>query len=166
MKFLKAWPRNLKSKPQTLDQVTVEGRTLTGGLLDLRGFQLTEFIPEIQKMIHLFVNLTDLNMDSNQLSTIPRCIKKLTNLTSISFARNNFRTCPQILGKCSNLIVINFEKNRLTFLPIEIGNLTALKKLRVEGNILTQPPMEVRLGQTILKPHLWFPHLQQRPPTL
>jgi Leucine-rich repeat (LRR) protein len=117
------------------------------GKMKLCRFGLSEFPPEISRFPLQFLSLTDINMDENRLSTLPREVGKLTNLTVLSLAKNLFRACPSILGKLFNLTDINLERNLLTYLPMEIGSLTALKTLHVHGNRLSHPPMEiVKLG--------------------
>lgn len=139
------WFRYLQRLTKSLEMQKrmVVGKAVNGGILELQSFSLMVLPAELQHMPHLFHHLIDMNLDNNQLSSLPKVMAKMTNLTSLSFARNRFRVCPQILGKCYNVTELNFEKNLLTFLPMEIGNLTALRKLRVEGNNLSQPPMEV-----------------------
>ena len=96
-------------------------------------------ISSIEGIEH-FINLMDLDFDSNQLSTIPDSIGSLTKLTDLSLVHNELVNLPDSIGNLTNLAYLALDYNRLETLPDSIGNLTKLFTLRLDFNQLLRVP--------------------------
>ncbi|KAJ0050564.1 hypothetical protein NL108_004821 [Boleophthalmus pectinirostris] len=93
-----------------------------------------------ESSLRMMTRLTNLSIDSNKLSQIPRTIRNMSTLTHLSFQSN------QILRlKCSDflnlhsLTEININSNRIsTFKSCVFKDLKNLKVLFVESNLISQ----------------------------
>jgi hypothetical protein len=81
-----------------------------------------------------FVNLTELNLDDNNLTSIPPEIGTLKNLQALYLGRNDLTALPPEIENLSNLTLLSLFENKLTVLPQEICNLANLKTLGLTGN--------------------------------
>ena len=92
---------------------------------------------EIPPEIGQLVNITDLYLGGNELTTIPSEIGNLVNLQSLFLYDNQFISIPSEIGNLVNLTTIDIGYNQITELPIELYSLNNLEVLRLEYNELT-----------------------------
>jgi hypothetical protein len=83
--------------------------------------------------------------DENEISShkIPRDKDDLYNLTQLNLNNNQLTDLPKEIGNLTKLTHLNLNNNQLTDLPKEIGNLTNLMYLKIENNQLTELPEEI-----------------------
>ena len=126
----------------------LSGTTLNLLRMDLNDWDLEILIPYIHTE---FPDLKDLNLASNQLTSLPDSIGNLKGLGKLHLGSNQLTSLPDSIGKLTSLNTLNVERNQLTSLPVSIGELTGLVVLRLCDNqlislpesILTQPPILV-----------------------
>ncbi|KAI9485925.1 MAG: hypothetical protein EXX96DRAFT_25343 [Benjaminiella poitrasii] len=78
------------------------------------------------------------NVDSLRIA--PPAVPYLKNLTSLQLQNNNLRTLPNELWRLTSLEELNLGSNLLEEIPIEIGLLVNLRKLYLHNNYLTRLP--------------------------
>ena len=98
---------------------------------------LPSFIPEI------FSGLRRLELDANQLTSLPETITILTNLTELTLNNNQLSRLPERVTALMNLITLGLASNQLTSLPETITILTDLKRLNLGSNQLSGLPEPV-----------------------
>jgi Leucine-rich repeat (LRR) protein len=101
--------------------------------VDLRSNQLTTLPPEVLQL----TNLTRLDLSDNQISALPPEIVQLTNLAQLNFSSNQIMTLPLEITQLTNLTQLDVSNNELTTLPPEIADLINLEKLNIDGNRFT-----------------------------
>jgi hypothetical protein len=84
---------------------------------------------------------SSLNLNSNRLATLPRCLKDMPNLTALSVCNNGLRSIPGEVGSSKTLISLRLSSNRLTELPDNLCKLLTLKQLWLEHNYISGLPM-------------------------
>jgi len=85
-------------------------------------------------------SLQGLNLESNQLTSLPDAIGNLANLEWLHLDGNQLTSLPDAIGNLANLKLLYLQNNQLTSLPDAIGNLTNLKWLHLQNNQLTSLP--------------------------
>ena len=85
-------------------------------------------------------NLVTLNLVSNRLQTLPKSIGGLTNLKTLNLFKNKLETLPDSIGGLTNLKTLNLNFNKLKILPESIGDLANLVKLNLASNRLETLP--------------------------
>jgi Leucine-rich repeat (LRR) protein len=105
--------------------------------LELQGNQLTS-LPESFGQL---AGLTSLILWGNQLTTLPESFGQLTGLTYLDLGGNQLTTLPESFGQLTSLthLYLNYNKP-LTTLPESFGNLTGLTSLELDDNQLTGLP--------------------------
>ena len=89
-----------------------------------------------------FVNLEVLDLQHNNLSTLPEKIfDKLVNLEILDLQHNNLSTLPEkMLDKLVNLAILELQNNNLSTLPEKmLDNLVNLEELYLDKSNLTLP---------------------------
>jgi len=79
-------------------------------------------------------NLTTLDLNWDQLNTLPSEIGKLANLTTLNLSGCQLYNLPKEIGKLKKLINLDLSFNYLDSLPKEIWGLTNLRTLNLYGN--------------------------------
>jgi hypothetical protein len=72
------------------------------------------------------LNLTELDLSGNGLSTLPESIGNLTNLTDLDLSYNDLNTLPKSIGNLTNLNVLDLRENNVHSkyaLPESVGQL-------------------------------------------
>jgi internalin A len=110
------------------------------GVLNLNDNELTSLPATIGNL----TKLTWLDLSDHQLTSLPTTIGKLTNLTTLSVYGNQLTSLPTTIGKLTNLTWLDLSDHQLTSLPATIGNLTNLTRLDLNGNQLPIPPEILR----------------------
>ena len=90
--------------------------------------------------MNYLLNLENLQLDRNQLTSLPNWIGNLTNLEWLYLNYNKLTSIPDSIENLTNLKELDLRYNQLTTLPDSIGNLTNLKRLYLPGNQLTTLP--------------------------
>ena len=107
--------------------------------LNLNGDQLTSLPAEIGQL----KNLTELNLLNNNLTSLPAEIGQLKNLRVLDLGFNYQISLPAEIGQLKNLIKLVLYYNNLTSLPAEIGQLKNLRVLDLYDNKLTSLSAEI-----------------------
>lgn len=99
--------------------------------------------------------LTDLNMSSNRLATLPPCIGCLKNLLFLNVSCNQLQTVPPEIAFLQCLKELNLQRQEpsLQNLPQQCQFLPVSLRLLVQGNTnLIEPPLALfqQVGQTTL----------------
>ena len=87
--------------------------------------------------------VTNIYLNGNNLTTIPKEIGNLTKLRQLDLSYNELTTLPPEIGNLTNLEEFHLNDNQLTTLPPEIGNLKNLERLYLDENELTTLPPEI-----------------------
>jgi Leucine-rich repeat (LRR) protein len=114
----------------------------------------SKWITSLPKEIGQLINLKSLNLDENQLKSLPAEIGQLTNLTSLCLTRNRLTSLPKEIGQLTNLKSLELFPSQLTSLPKEIGQLTNLTKLGLSSSKLTSLPKEIEQLANLTKLNL------------
>ena len=77
------------------------------------------------------------------LTSLPAEIRQLTSLTCLDISHNPLTTLPVEIWQLTSLRVLVLSGIQLTSLPAEIGQLASLKELYLRGNQLTSLPAEI-----------------------
>merc|ERR1719150_440483 len=77
-------------------------------------------------------SMVELNLGTNQLTTLPGDISNLQNLEVLILSNNALRRLPPGIGQLDKLRVLDLEENKLESIPNEIGRLRELQKLPFE----------------------------------
>ncbi|MBS0653286.1 MAG: leucine-rich repeat domain-containing protein [Verrucomicrobia bacterium] len=90
--------------------------------------------------IGLFTGLQRLDLSYNRLNSLPDSIGNLNALTHLYLAGNQLSSLPESIGNLSALTRLDLSCNQLSSLPDSIGNLSALTGLSVSTNQLSFLP--------------------------
>ncbi|GMI08986.1 hypothetical protein TrVE_jg11434 [Triparma verrucosa] len=82
-----------------------------------------------------------LNLNSNDLVTLPHCISSMPNLSQLSCNDNKLKYLPGSISESNTLQAIHVCNNRIMELPDTLGQLTTLTNLWLDFNNLTALPM-------------------------
>lgn len=84
--------------------------------------------------------LQALDLDNNQLSSIPEDIGGCVALESLRLRSNRLRSIPATIQNCKRLNLLDVAGNRLTCLPPPLGNCSNLETLDASNNLLIDIP--------------------------
>lgn len=101
---------------------------------------------------YLVVNKLNLNL--NELYSIPEDILSLRRCTSLGLSFNKFNNFPLIVTRMDWITKLDFRSNQLTCLPNEIENLTSLKEIWLESNCFSQFPSQLQRLPKLQR--IWF----------
>ena len=87
--------------------------------------------------------MQELDVNRNQLTTLPSEFGKLTNLQKLDIRRNPLTSLPPEFGDLANLQEIRGDRHQLTTLPAEIGKLDKLEVLELHYGQLQYLPPEI-----------------------
>jgi len=117
--------------------------------LDLSLLYLTS-LPNIRHLI----NLTELDLKHNQLTSLPNIIDGLINLTKLDLSDNHLTSLPNEIGALINLKVLDLTKNKLASLPLSLKRMIKLDKLVIGDNpdlIIPTKIVETEDAKTIIE---------------
>ncbi|MEG2643416.1 MAG: leucine-rich repeat domain-containing protein, partial [Eubacterium sp.] len=117
-----------------IDAAMIEKTTL----LDLRRQGLTQI-----DGIEIFSNLESLDLNGNQLTSLPDSIGNLEQLEMLDLSENQLTSLPESIGNLVNLQILGLISNQLTSLPESIENLVNLEWLYLSRNQLTSLPESI-----------------------
>ncbi len=104
--------------------------------LDLQSLELT-IIPD---SIGNLVDLTSLNLYGNNLTILPESIGSLSKLVELSLGNNQLTSLPTSISKLTNLVSLALSYNQFIILPEYIAHLASLTRLYLNQNKLTSLP--------------------------
>ena len=97
----------------------------------------------LPESIDNLINLTDLDLSNNQLSSLPRNIRSLKKLTNLNLSNNELDYLSRNIISLTNLTNLNLSGNQLKTLPPTIEKLTKLKELNLSDNQLSTIPKNI-----------------------
>ena len=90
-----------------------------------------------------FPQLTTLDLQRNELTTLPDSVTQLSRLTTLDLSWNKLTTLPDAVTRLSQLTTLDLRGNGLTTLPDSVTQLAQLTKLDLSRNELTTLPDSV-----------------------
>jgi len=97
----------------------------------------------LPETIRNLVNLTDLDVQHNLLTSIPETTGNLVNLTVLDISFNQLNRIPESIGNLVNLTLLYINDNQLNKIPDIIGNLVNLSEIWLEYNPLNTIPRRI-----------------------
>ncbi len=91
--------------------------------------QINSLPPEIGKLN----KLTSFSASINKLKALPNEMKSLKNLTNLNLGKNNFTVFPKLIAEYSSLEILNFANNPIDSLPTNINALKKIKEINLSG---------------------------------
>ena len=132
----------LKTLPERLDEWTPSLQSLDARRNKLEG-ALAESVGRMRM-------LTRLQVDSNDLSSLPEGLGNLTSLVSLSASRNALVRLPDSIGDCKSLRHLDVCRNKLMRLPESLfAGCAALEELWARDNQLVFMPGRPGIPKTI-----------------
>lgn len=101
--------------------------------------QANKSISVILNYMQLLTNVTEVNLSTNQLESLPSRFFSMPNLQRLYLPSNQLKSLPPI-DKATGLQVLDLHRNHLTELPEGIEALTNLRTLDLEHNKLRSIP--------------------------
>lgn len=111
---------------------------LLSRLQNLRSLSLTNLYKPIPANISLLVWLEELDIEKNDLTSIPEGVKKLNRLRSLNLWGNKISQINLQPGDLPNLKEIELGLNKLNIFPGRLSFLPLLKKISVYKNSISQ----------------------------
>lgn len=93
--------------------------------------------------MQLLRNLTSLQIQNNQLCTLPSEIWRLCNLEQLNVGNNHIKELPIEIGLLVNLKELYVHHNEIKEIPSQVSNLTHLNVLDLTDNQLNYLPAEL-----------------------
>ncbi|GBB94024.1 hypothetical protein RclHR1_22770003 [Rhizophagus clarus] len=102
--------------------------------LNLSSNRLQELDHAQLEQLKNVIELTNLQVDNNLLSSLPETFVKFRCLNILNVSNNSFTEFPPVICSIISLSELDMSFNNITDVPIEIGNLVNLKRLFLIGN--------------------------------
>ncbi|KAG1324512.1 hypothetical protein G6F62_009058 [Rhizopus arrhizus] len=110
-------------------------------MLRRRGLNNNQLKYELQSLNYCFLNITELDLSRNRLTSLPSQIIHLKNLKILNLVSNQINIIPTELYKLQSLQVLNLSQNKIKTIPHEMPiNLRNLVTLRIAANQIDQLP--------------------------
>ena len=90
--------------------------------------------------VELLTHLESLNVNDNQLISLPNSIGNLSNLVTLFVGENQLTSLPESIVNLTNLTSLVLQNNQLVSLPANIGQLSSLTDIYASENQLTNLP--------------------------
>ena len=121
----------------------------------------SNFIHKLSKNFFDLKNLTKLEINNNNLTFIPKDFTKLKNLKYLSLKLNKIENIPNSIFKLDlNYFDISF--NLLTNIPIEIGYMKNLENFKILGNKLNEIPTTISYLNLNKFSFDWFEYFEEK----
>ncbi|KAI8331028.1 phosphatase 2C-domain-containing protein [Chlamydoabsidia padenii] len=132
-------PADAVYKPPTLPGKTLQPYSVPTLLtnLNLSNCKLSSFPDDI---FYSTLNLEQLTLDSNTLTSLPKSIGVLQKLNRLSIQDNKLNGLPMEISKLTELKVLLAQKNNLQSLPKELWLCSSLQVLNCSSNLLETFP--------------------------
>jgi len=91
-----------------------------------------------------YLDITDLNLNNNQLTSIPEFIGSLVNLQTLRFYNNQITSIPESIGLLINLQILSLSSNQINSILDSISSLVNLRQLYLNDNQITSIPESIR----------------------
>lgn len=111
--------------------------------LHLGSLGLTELPESLLESIGEPERIRTLNLEGNNLSSLPKSILRLTKLETLNISRNQLSVLPEFIGQLTHLYYFNVSSNHLSTLPRATGQLAQLRRLHLHLNHFRQFPESV-----------------------
>jgi len=108
-------------------------------------------------------SVTHLNLNYQNLKTVPDIVFRLKNLEHLEWVGNHLEALPPQIGQLTNLRHLNLSNNQLRSLPSEIGQLTRLQDLQLLKNNLTHLPPEIGALTNLVRLNLMYNPVAELP---
>lgn len=95
---------------------------------------------KLAKDSEYYKNIRFLDLEYNELETLPDNIGKMVGLKILKLAYNNLRHLPETIGKLSALEILTLKNNILLRLPETMSRLSLLSELDLSNNLLAAFP--------------------------
>ena len=95
---------------------------------------------QLAQVPHLAPCIQELNAAVGTHPEFWAMLGQLTSLQDLDIERNNLRTLPDQLANLTNLIVLDIEHNRFTEVPPVLEQMSFLRNIKLEGNPITDLP--------------------------
>jgi leucine-rich repeat protein SHOC2 len=138
---------SFNERPEDWSGVELENGQVVGLDLESIGTQTAAFWAQLKS----FPSLKELDLNNNELTSLPAEIGQLTSLTVLDLSDNELTSLPTEIGQLTSLESLYLSRNQLTSLPAEIGQLTSLTELHLSGNRLTTVPYEIGLITSLVR---------------
>lgn len=90
-----------------------------------------------------FPDLTELQLQENQLSSLPAEIRHMERLKILDISNNKFESLPSHVYDCPTLSTINAKYNKIADVDIErLNKMSSLRELDLQDNSLTEDVKE------------------------
>ena len=107
-------------------------------------------LADIPPRLLALTNLVKLNLDCNQLHTLPDDFGSLCFLTHLSLRQNRLHAIPATVCMMDSLQVLDISNNLVSELPVELSDLRELRRLVADFNYFTMIPPCVLDGMVCL----------------
>lgn len=97
-------------------------------------------IKKLPESIGQMVNLIEVDLINNHLSTLPKSFKYLPHLRTLNIINNNIKSLPKEIKLLANLEEIFWSSNNIEILPRNLNLPPSLKILTLDGNKLKKIP--------------------------
>ena len=105
------------------------------------------FMPINKKREPSSVKIIDIQ--DTGLMELPKTIERFVNLSDLNLSSNNLLFLPEEICTLKNLSILIIDNNRLACLPENIGKLTSLKELKLRHNELNKLPESINLLRSL-----------------
>lgn len=112
--------------------------------------------------LHRLHNLLILNIDNNELTTLPPTVGQLSSLIELNASNNNIITLPSEITQLQHLKTLYLRNNQLSQLPANIDKLASLEVLDLSLNKLKKIPAKLSKIKQLKRLYLTGNDLKQK----
>ncbi|XP_032761514.1 leucine-rich repeat-containing protein 69 isoform X1 [Rattus rattus] len=153
--------RTLDLQNNQISKVCPELRTLTKLTLLNLGNNLLQEVPEEIKYL---ISLKNLHLFGNRICRIATgAFDGLEDLVLLNLNDNQLRSLPPEIGRLQNLTFLSLNHNKLTVIPKELCFLEHLSELQINYNQIRRIPEEIRFLQNLQQLSLVRNHIEELP---